>query len=89
MTSDDDRALLRNLVPRNLRGDHAAAYVGVSPSKFRQLVKDGRMPASFQIDGCVMWDRFDLDASVDKLKAAAGSVVNFFDAKFAATGAGK
>jgi predicted DNA-binding transcriptional regulator AlpA len=87
--SDDDRALLRNLVPRNLRADHAAAYVGVSPSKFRQLVKDGRMPASFQIDGCVVWDRFDLDAAVDKLKTAAVSVVNFFDAKIAATGAGQ
>lgn len=86
--SDDDRTLLRNLVPRNLRADHAAEYAGVSLSKFRQLVKDGRMPPSFQIDGCVMWDRFDLDAAIDKLKTAPKSA-NFFDDKIAAIEAGQ
>jgi len=81
----DDRALLRNLVPRLLRAQQAAEYAGVSPSKFRQLVEDGRMPASFPIDGCTVWDRFDLDASIDLLKHAPTNV-NFFDAKL---GAGK
>ena len=84
--SDSDNALLRNLMPRNLRADRAAEYAGISPSKFRQLVKDGRMPRSFQIDGCVMWDRFDLDAAIDRLKTEPRGE-NFFDSKFAANGA--
>lgn len=82
----DDRTLIRNLVPRLLRAQQAAEYAGVSPSKFRELVADGRMPAPFPIDGCVVWDRFDLDASIDLLKNAPAANVNFFDAKL---GAGK
>ena len=79
----DDRTLLRNLVPRLLRAQEAAEYASVSLSKFRQLVLDGRMPASFQIDGCVVWDRIDLDAAIDSLKTAPKSL-NFFDAKIGA-----
>jgi predicted DNA-binding transcriptional regulator AlpA len=41
----------------------AAAAIGVSASKFRALVKDGRMPSPRRIDGRAIWD-------VDELRAA-------------------
>jgi predicted DNA-binding transcriptional regulator AlpA len=64
--------LLGNLVPRNLRAESAAHYVDVSPSKFHELVRDGRMPKPFRIDGCVLWDKTDLDVAIDRLKAGSG-----------------
>jgi predicted DNA-binding transcriptional regulator AlpA len=57
----------RNGPRRGLRRDDAAAYVGVSPSKFDQLVADGRMPKPKRVDGCVIWDRRRLDAAFDDL----------------------
>lgn len=53
--------------PRGLRREEAARYIGLSPSKFEQLVKDGRMPAPRQIDACRVWDRVALDAAFDDL----------------------
>jgi predicted DNA-binding transcriptional regulator AlpA len=85
---DRDSTLLRNLSPRNLRAPDAAAYIGVSQSKFRELVKDGRMPPPFYIDGCAVWDRFDIDTANDRLKAEP-HVANFFDAKIEAMKIGK
>ena len=41
----------------------AAAAIGVSASKFRTLVKDGRMPLPHRIDGRTVWD-------VDELRVA-------------------
>lgn len=52
---------------RALRREDAAGYVGVSPTKFDQLVADGRMPRPFRIDGCVLWDIRKLDAAIDLL----------------------
>jgi predicted DNA-binding transcriptional regulator AlpA len=49
-----------------------AMNVDVSLSKFHELVKDGRMPKPFRIDGCVLWDKTDLDAAIDRLKAGSG-----------------
>lgn len=43
----------------------AAVYVGVSPSKFDQLVADGRMPKAKQIDGRKVWDVRELDPAFD------------------------
>jgi predicted DNA-binding transcriptional regulator AlpA len=57
-----------NVGPRRcLRRDGAAGYVGVSASKFDQLVEDGRMPQPFRIDGCVLWDIRRLDLAIDAL----------------------
>jgi predicted DNA-binding transcriptional regulator AlpA len=54
------------LVPRRgLRREDAALYVGVSPRKFDQLVKDGRMPKPGRIDGVVLWDLRQLDLAMD------------------------
>jgi excisionase family DNA binding protein len=53
--------------PRGLSRDEAAVYIGVSPTKFDEMVADGRMPQPKPIDGRVVWDRFKLDASFDAL----------------------
>jgi predicted DNA-binding transcriptional regulator AlpA len=52
---------------RCLRRDMAAAYASVSPTKFDAMVKDGRMPRPFRIDGCVLWDVRQLDLAIDAL----------------------
>ena len=49
------------------RKPDAAKFVGVSPSKFMQLVKDKRMPEPSQVDGCVIWDGRELIAAFDAL----------------------
>lgn len=55
------------ITPRGLRRIDAAAYVGVSPSKFDEWVLDGRMPAGKAVDGCVLWDIRALDAYFDAI----------------------
>jgi hypothetical protein len=42
-------------------------YVGVSPTKFDQMVLDGRMPVAVQIDGRKIWDLRKLDLAFDSL----------------------
>jgi predicted DNA-binding transcriptional regulator AlpA len=57
-----------HLTPRRgLRREEAALYVGVSPTKFDELVRDGRMPKPKRIDGCVVWDVRRLDMAWDAL----------------------
>jgi predicted DNA-binding transcriptional regulator AlpA len=53
---------------RGLRREQAAAYIGVSPTKFDQLVADRRMPHPLRIDGCVVWDVQQLDLAFDALR---------------------
>jgi hypothetical protein len=48
--------------PRGMRLERAAAYVGLSPSKFLEKVDEGIMPKPIRWDGCVVWDRLKLDA---------------------------
>lgn len=50
-----------SLAPRGLSRVQAAAYVGVSPSLFDQMVSDGRMPAPKVANSRVIWDRLRLD----------------------------
>jgi predicted DNA-binding transcriptional regulator AlpA len=57
---------------RGLRRNEAYTYVGVSASKFDQLVADGRMPKPVRIDGCVIWDVRDLDLAFEALKDVEG-----------------
>jgi predicted DNA-binding transcriptional regulator AlpA len=49
------------VTPRGLQREVAARYVGISPTKFDELVADGRMPQARRIDGRKVWDRFELD----------------------------
>jgi predicted DNA-binding transcriptional regulator AlpA len=50
---------------RFLNREDAAFYIGISPTKFDQLVADGRMPQSCRIDGRVLWDIRKLDMAAD------------------------
>ena len=52
-----------SLPPRGLSREQAAAYIGVSPSLFDILVKDGPMPAPKRINSRAVWDRLGLDAA--------------------------
>lgn len=56
-----------SLPPRGIRREAAAAYVGVSPRKFDEMVQDGRMPPAKKIDGARVWDIRRLDLAFDKL----------------------
>jgi hypothetical protein len=42
-------------------------YLGVSPSKFDELVKDGRMPRPRIIDTRKLWDIYEIDMAFDQL----------------------
>jgi hypothetical protein len=39
----------------------------MSPTKFDELVKDGRMPKPKRVDGVVVWDRYRLDVAFEDL----------------------
>ncbi|WP_395698728.1 helix-turn-helix transcriptional regulator [Methylocella sp.] len=60
-------ALPHNLPPRLIVADAAAAYVGLSGSKFLALVKEGRAPAPRLTGGRRVWDVRELDTFVDDL----------------------
>jgi predicted DNA-binding transcriptional regulator AlpA len=49
----------------------AAAYIGVSPSKFDEMVRDGRMPPPKRIDTRCVWDSRQLSSAFDKLPGGA------------------
>ena len=49
--------------PRGFNREQSAEYVGVSATKFDQMVADGRMPRPKRIDGRVVWDRLQLDSA--------------------------
>ncbi len=53
--------------PRGLSRIEAAAYVGVSPSMFDLMVKDGRMPVPKEINSRRVWDRRALDVAFEEL----------------------
>jgi predicted DNA-binding transcriptional regulator AlpA len=52
---------------RGLSRIEAAIYLGISPSKFDELVKDGRMPRPRTIDSRKLWDIHELGVAFDDL----------------------
>jgi predicted DNA-binding transcriptional regulator AlpA len=56
-----------SLAPRGLSREQAAAYVGISPSFFDKLIRDGRMPLPKRVNARVIWDRVKLDAAFEAL----------------------
>ncbi len=50
-----------SLAPRGLSRVQGAAYVGVGPTKFDEMVADGRMSKPKRVDGRNIWDRLALD----------------------------
>jgi predicted DNA-binding transcriptional regulator AlpA len=66
---------------RGLSRVDAAVYVGVGPSKFDEMVADGRMPPPRRIDGRKVWDVVELDSHFDALPhdASAAATGNSWD----------
>ena len=56
-----DDVLPSSLPPRGLSRVQAAAYLGISPSLFDEMVADGRMPKPVRINARTVWDRLKLD----------------------------
>nr|WP_051960609.1 hypothetical protein [Devosia riboflavina] len=54
-------ALPHSLPPIGLSREVAAAYIDLSPAKFDELVRDGRMPRPKQIDGRRVWSRVAIE----------------------------
>ena len=55
------------LEPVGIGRHTAAAYIGISETKFDELVKDGRMPLPRVIDGRRVWVRNEVEQSFLKL----------------------
>ena len=58
---------VRPVPRRGLSREEAAMYIGISPSKFDELVADGRMPRPVKIDNRKLWDIRHLDLAFDAL----------------------
>jgi predicted DNA-binding transcriptional regulator AlpA len=58
---------VRPIPRRGLSREEAAMYLGISASKFDELVRDGRMPRPKRIDTRKIWDVRDLDVAFDAL----------------------
>ena len=67
MTRSATLSAVRPIPRRGLSRDEAAVYIGISVSKFDELVRDGRMPGPKRIDGRKVWDVHDLDVAFDAL----------------------
>jgi hypothetical protein len=57
----------RAYAPRGLRREAAADWIGMSPTKFDELVKLGLIPAGKKVCGCRVWDRYLLDIAFENL----------------------
>ncbi|MBH5372961.1 hypothetical protein HZZ16_33655 [Bradyrhizobium sp. CNPSo 4016] len=67
MTSNRTKIDTLAYPPRGLSRDEAARYIGVSTTKFDQMVADGRMPRPKRVDGRVIWDRLRIEAAFTDL----------------------
>lgn len=61
-----------SLPPRGLSRTESAAYIGVSPTLFDEMVRDGRMPRPKQVNARTVWDRRRLDIAFDALQEQDG-----------------
>ena len=52
---------------RGLSRTEAALYLGISPSKFDELVADGRVSRPRLIDKRKVWDVFELDLAFEEM----------------------
>ncbi len=73
MTRSTALSAVRPVPRRGLSRKEAAMYIGVSASKFDQLVHDGRMPGPKRIDGRKLWDLHALDLAFDDLPVDGNS----------------
>ncbi|MBI1620096.1 helix-turn-helix transcriptional regulator [Aquamicrobium zhengzhouense] len=68
--------------PRGLSRDEAARYIGVSASKFDQMVADNCMPRPKRLGGRVVWDRVALDMAFNALPDENSGHERFFEDLF-------
>ena len=61
------RADQHQIEPRGLSRVEAAHYLGISPSKFDEMRKDGRVGPARLIDGRKVWDVRDLNVAFEAL----------------------
>lgn len=59
--------LPNSLPPIGLSREAAAEFIGVSPSKFDEMVKDGRMPKPKHIDSRRVWSRTAVEKAFARL----------------------
>jgi excisionase family DNA binding protein len=62
----------RLAIRRGLDESEAAVYLSLSPSFFRKLVEDGRMPRPRLADGRRIWDVEELDLAFKALPREGG-----------------
>ena len=60
------------ILPFLVAREVAAALVGVSATKFDEMVADGRMPEPRKVDGRILWDTEELRAAVRLLPRRSG-----------------
>lgn len=60
-------ALPPSLAPRGLSRVQAAAYIGVGPTKFDELVRSGIMPRPRKIGARRLWDKPEIDVAFAEL----------------------
>jgi len=76
---------VRPVPRRGLSRDEAAMYIGISATKFDEMVIDGRMPAPVKIDTRKVWDIRSLDLAFDALSTQNPVRANSWDGSSCAT----
>ena len=68
--------VILNMTKLGFRRTEAAAFIGVSASKFDQMVKAGDMPEAHLMSGIKIWRADELRAAFDRLtgRGEAGEV---------------
>jgi hypothetical protein len=70
---EDRRGRRLLLEPLGLCREEAADFVGLSATKFEQMVADGRMPVPRQADSRVIWSRLELIEAFEALPRRAAN----------------
>jgi hypothetical protein len=68
-----------SLPPRGLSRFESAAYVGVCPNTFDDIVSNGSMPMPKKIKRRNVWDRLQVDRAIEELSVENGSNENEWD----------
>jgi predicted DNA-binding transcriptional regulator AlpA len=79
MTAVGRELRIKSQPRRGLRRVEAAIYIGISPTKFDEMVKDGRMPRPKRMDGAAVWDQRRLDLAFEALPDEGDDAGNPWD----------
>lgn len=60
-----------SFTPRGFSRMEAARYIGIGPTLFDEMVKDGRMPLPRRANSRAIWDKIELDVCFDALPTDA------------------